>query len=260
MIEHSNVTPTAGSDAASDRASDPGFDAALTPTTLADLLADPPLVHHGGTCTWRLASTVLDFIDDRVRPDSHTLETGAGISTLLFALRGCHHTCVVPLEDEVDRLRDYCAARKIPLRNVNFKVERSETALPRMDLEPLDLILIDGNHAFPAPFIDWFYTARFLKEGGFLIIDDTNLWTGDLLRRFLKSEKGEWKQLDTFAGRAAAFQKTGKGSETKGWEEQPLVVKTSRRLTLQHKLRVALGLARQGRFPTIIQRVFRRES
>jgi len=248
MVEHSKTPASAARECV------------RTPAGLADLLADPPLVHHGGTCTWRLADAVLDFIDGHVECDSRTLETGAGISTLLFALKGCHHTCVVPLEEEVTRLRDYCAARGIPLRKVKFEVERSEVALPGIDLEPLDLVLIDGNHAFPAPFIDWFYTARFLKEGGFLVIDDTNLWTGDLLRRFLRAEKGEWKQLDTFAGRAAAFEKTGSGSETKGWEEQPLVVKTSRRLTLQHKLRRALHLVRQGRFSMIARKVFHRES
>jgi hypothetical protein len=39
----------------------------------------------------------------------------------------------------------------------------------------LDLVLIDGDHAFPASFIDWYYTAEQVKLGGYVIVDDTNL-------------------------------------------------------------------------------------
>jgi len=223
---------------------------------LAGLLADPPLLHDGGTCVWRLADEVLEFIDRQARYGSRTLETGAGLSTVLSALKNCHHTCVVPLQEEVERLRAYCAARKVRLDRVKFEVERSEVALPRMTLEPLDLILIDGNHAFPAPFIDWFYTTPFLREGGVLIVDDTNLWTGDILRRFLKCETGEWEQLDTFAGRAAAFRKLAPGSESKGWEEQPLLVKKSRALTRRHKLHSAWRLARRGQLSLLARKAF----
>jgi hypothetical protein len=42
---------------------------------------------------------------------------------------------------------------------VTFEINRSELALPALDPEPLDLVLIDGSHAFPHVFVDWMYTA-----------------------------------------------------------------------------------------------------
>lgn len=221
---------------------------------LSDILADPPLVHGGGTCIWRMSNDVLEFIDHHLPCGSRTLETGAGLSTILFALKECHHTCVVPLREEVSRLRDYCGTRGISLQRVKFEVERSEVALPRMNPGPLDLVLVDGSHAFPAPFIDWYYSTPFLREGGILIVDDTHLWTGDLLRRFLEAETVEWRQLETFSGRAAAFRKLASGSETKGWEEQALLVKKSRSLTRRHKLYLAWRLARRGQLLTLVKK------
>ena len=221
---------------------------------LSDLLADPPLLHGGGTSIWRLSEEVMEFIDQQAERGSRTLETGAGLSTVLFALKDCHHTCVVPLQEEVNRLQDYCRVRDISLRQVKFEVERSEVALPRLNPGPLDLILVDGNHAFPAPFIDWYYSTPFLREGGILIVDDTNLWTGDILRRFLEAETAEWRQLETFSGRAAAFRKLASGSVTKGWEEQALLVKKSRSLTRRHKLYLAWRLARRGELLTLVKK------
>jgi hypothetical protein len=48
-----------------------------------------------------------------------------------------------------------------------------------VELDPLDLVLVDGSHSFPQVFfIDWFYTAGALKIGGHLLVDDVHVWTG----------------------------------------------------------------------------------
>lgn len=51
--------------------------------------------------SYALATDVLEFIDCQVQKSSVTLETGAGISTILFALKGADHTCIVPDAEEV---------------------------------------------------------------------------------------------------------------------------------------------------------------
>lgn len=66
-----------------------------------------------------------------------------------------------------------------------------------MTLETGCVILLDGRHAFPTPFIDWFYLNRHLKTNGWLIIDDTLLWTGKTLVEFLDSEGGWDKIFET---------------------------------------------------------------
>ncbi|GAG00860.1 unnamed protein product, partial [marine sediment metagenome] len=50
----------------------------------------------GRSISCRLCEEVLYFIDKNVDETSKTLETGIGVSTILFALKGAHHTCVTP--------------------------------------------------------------------------------------------------------------------------------------------------------------------
>ena len=192
-----------------------------------DILQDLPQIHLRGKTTWRLDDRVTAYLDKILRPDWTTLETGAGLSTLLFAIKMTDHTCVVPDQDQVDRLREYCASKKISLENVDFVLERSERALPKLDSKALDLVLIDGRHAFPSPCIDWFYTAPLLKVGGRMLVDDIHVWSGWILSEFLKAEQ-DWELEKDFAGRAALFVKRETGSEDKWWGQQPYVVAQSR--------------------------------
>jgi hypothetical protein len=53
------------------------------------LMAAPPKLHgpHGATTDgWRLDDASLRFLDAHVRRDMPTIETGAGVSTIAFAL------------------------------------------------------------------------------------------------------------------------------------------------------------------------------
>src|SRR2546426_7913638 len=136
---------------------------------LASLLHDAPKFHvdeTGRPHSWQLADEVLELIDGAVHQGSTTLETGAGLSTVLFAIKGSRHFCIVPAAREVELIRGYCAERDISPGTITFCVDQSERVLPKLELPELDLVLIDGAHRFPSPFIDWFYTAAFLKVGG----------------------------------------------------------------------------------------------
>lgn len=103
-------------------------------------------------------------------------------------------------------------------------VDKSENVLPDLSVQDLDLVLIDGQHAFPIPFIDWYYASRILRVGGRLIIDDTQLWTAGVLRDFMMSEPG-W-QIDGTFDRASAFIKTLETRDV-SWTMQPYVVQRS---------------------------------
>src|SRR5262245_59643882 len=130
--------------------------------TVQDLVTNTPALHMdevGRPISWGLAPDVLEFLDKHIGTPSVTLETGGGISTIVFALKGARHTCIVPDADEVARISDYCARHSISTHSVRFVIARSEVALPGLDVEELDLVLIDGRHAFPTPFIDWFYAT-----------------------------------------------------------------------------------------------------
>ena len=228
---------------------------------LKDLLNNPPVLHRdgdGNPVSYHLNEEVLAFLDENVRGDSKTLETGAGVSTILFAMKGTEHICMVPDREQVERIKEYCSRNKISAQRVDFKIDKSESALPKLESGRFDLVLIDGNHAFPTPFIDWYYTAPVLKTGGMLVIDDTQLWTGETLRNFLLSEP-EWELKKDFSNRnigTSVFIKLKEGSEQKWWGEQPYLVSHSK---LGHnKIRTAAELLLKGKFSSIFSKMLRK--
>ncbi len=217
---------------------------------LRALLRDAPAFHEDeghGPVSLQASRDILETLDAAVREGSRTLETGAGLSTVVFAARGATHVCVTPAAAEVERIRTYCAAHAVDLGRVRFEVGRSERVLPRLEIGPLDLVLIDGGHGFPTPFVDWCYAAEPLRVGGLLLIDDIHLWTGEVLRDFLVEEPG-WALRREFPMRAAVFEKTAAMPALPEWFAQPYVARRSRRAgSLGRLVRRAWGRVRGRR-------------
>jgi hypothetical protein len=103
---------------------------------------------------------------------------------------------------------------------LEYHVARSQDVLPTLDLPTLDAVLVDGDHAFPLPFMDWYYTADHVRRGGLMLIDDVELRTGHVMRQFLREEP-EWRHLKD-VGHTAVFEKLVDGPVTnKWWGQQP---------------------------------------
>ena len=198
--------------------------------TADDVLRDAPGIHGeaeaAGTMTYALVPEALRRIEQIAAPGSRTLETGAGHSTIVFIGAGCEHICVMPFQAEVDRIRAYCESKGVATERATFHVGPSERVLPTLDIPELDTILIDGSHSFPQVFIDWFYTASALRVGGALLIDDVHLWTGRILRDFLRDEP-EWEMVDELAGRTSEFRKLAEVDPDKLWVKQRYVARKS---------------------------------
>jgi predicted O-methyltransferase YrrM len=137
----------------------------------ADLQASPPTL-HGQAEFWGLAWEALAFIERAVQPEMATLETGAGASTIVFAARGAHHEVVTPSAEEAERITAECGRRGISTENLTFRIGSSADVLRTWEPRPLDLVLVDGAHAFPYPTLDWWYLAPYLKIGGLMLLDD----------------------------------------------------------------------------------------
>jgi hypothetical protein len=215
--------------------------------TLEQLLGDAPAI-HGATgealLTHGLLEEALAFIDQTVRPGDRTLETGSGYSTILLAMKGAEHTCVVPNQPEVDRILAYCKRRSIDTARLSFHVAPSEGVLPGLELPSLELVLIDGSHSFPQVFLDWFYTGHALTVGGHLLVDDVHVWTGRVLRDFLIQEP-EWTLLDELGGRTAIFAKTAQTDPDRLWTDQPYVLRKTQ-LGARTTVRQAASMVRHG--------------
>lgn len=216
--------------------------------TVDQLIAAPPRLHigrDGQPAAFAVSPGVLRYLDGVVVPGQGTLETGAGTSTVLFAMKGARHTSIAPAPMLFARLRQFLEEAGVPQEGLNFVEERSEAYLPRLECDPFDLVLIDGRHAFPSPFIDWYYTEPFLKVGGVLVVDDIHIWTGRVLQQFLV-ESPEWALEAVIEGRSAAFRKVAEGSHDKFWPDQAFVVRRSSGIRSQ--VVAALGALARGRF------------
>jgi predicted O-methyltransferase YrrM len=140
--------------------------------SLTDELRALPPALHGQAEFWGLAWEALAFIERSVEPGMATLETGAGASTIVFASRGAEHEAITPSAEEAERIRGECERRGIPTENLTFRIGSSADVLPTWSPRPLDLVLVDGAHAFPYPALDWWFLAPHLRIGGLMLLDD----------------------------------------------------------------------------------------
>lgn len=190
---------------------------------------------------WGIDRNVATFMYDFVNPDSRTLETGSGISTLVFALKGAKHVAITPNGTEVVAIKEYAEKMKIDMSGITFIVENSEKYLPNCNIADLDLVLIDGKHAFPWPMLDWFYTADRLKKGGLMIIDDVKLSPVAILREFM-IEDPRWRLYRSFGNRTAVFEKVADSAHDVTWHMQPYVF---RRMPKKGIIQKAIGRLRR---------------
>jgi predicted O-methyltransferase YrrM len=198
------------------------------------LLKSPPALHVDGggrPVNYQIDSNLVPHLVREVHPGASTLETGAGISTIVFLALGAHHQAISPDPGEPERIRAYCADHGISTTHYVHHVASSESVLPTMTVErPIDVALVDGNHAFPVPCLDWYYATRLLKKGGVMIVDDIQLWSGKILADFLEAED-VWDNIAR-TPRFAIFRLRGEPNVVLGrwWGQQPYVVKHSQTL------------------------------
>jgi len=191
-------------------------------------LHDDPVRGVGHRRFLSLSDRALSYLASLITDHSITLETGNGLTTLLFAILSQRHFSISPDKVVFERIREYLHNHRwsVPADDLILICAGSETVVPRESFPLLDIVLIDGNHGFPLPFIDWFYTSKLLRTGGILIVDDCQLWTGHTLKEFLMRE-AEWKQVFEDQQKTFGFQKIAPTSVTKDWYQQPAMMEWS---------------------------------
>jgi hypothetical protein len=204
--------------------------------------ASPPDVHmdpiadHG---VLRTDFSCYRFIADHIDATSRTLETGLGMSTVLFSVVGCDHTSLFLEASEGDALRAWAQEREVPLDRVTLIPTRSDQGLQKLGDEPVDLYLIDGGHGYPIPQLDWFYGAPLLRAGGILVIDDLQLWGPAQLDLFLDHDP-RWELLAR-TPKWGAYRRRTEGAVAEDYDAQTFLPGVLAREPIIRRAHVALS-------------------
>lgn len=203
-----------------------GFSRVEAVALLDALFEERPLFHGAAPeVNWQLADEPLRWLLDQLPAGARTLETGCGYSTVLLAAVAEHHTVVAPATEEHERVRSWCSAHGVTTTHVRFVAEASQRWLPtaasNAGLGDLDCVLIDGDHAFPVPSIDWYYTAEALRVGGLCIVDDVAIRACGELASFLDSEEGRWATAGRLPNTVAFRKLSHSVLENQSWRLQP---------------------------------------
>lgn len=134
-----------------------------------------------------------------------SVETGCGKSTMLIAQFSRWHRAFTA--DSEDILRPARNSEILPGCNVEFVVGPTQRTLPGYTFsKPIQLILLDGPHAYPFPELEYYFLYPHLDAGGLLILDDVDIPTVRNMLKILKSD-AMFIHLET-VGKTAFLQRT----------------------------------------------------
>lgn len=163
----------------------------------------PASWHGAGTVGGRLLRALARHAGGR--PLRHSLETGAGRTTLLLShLSDLHEVFAVDAGGSV------AAARTSPLLrqgHVRFVEGPTQRTLPAHSFDDkVDLAFLDGPHGYPFPELEYWHVYPHLREGSLLVIDDIHIPTVNHLFRFLREDA--MFRLIEIAEKTAFFERT----------------------------------------------------
>ena len=224
------------------------------PVTLAEFMADMPRLHYwGNPPVWRrggfteaLLKELHAFMQARLPAEPEILETGAGNSTIFFLLSRPKRLVSIDPNDSIhERIDAYCTSRGIRHEAYESYNASSDAVLPQLAAQwpkCFDFALIDGNHGWPAVFVDFCYTLQLLRRGGFIAIDDTRLHSVAELVRLLDAQPGFRRALDL--SKLVVFEKVTEATRMPEWSGQPYIVSRSKSTRATKAIRAMRRAAR----------------
>lgn len=169
-------------------------------------------------------------------PFQTTAETGCGGSTIILSHASDRHFAFA-IEGEDRTISHLRAHPDLRSTGVIFIEGETRDTLPAHKFEqPLDLVLLDGPHAYPCPQIEFAHLFPHLRAGGWLAIDDLQIPSVHELFRFLKHESSV--TLEEVVLRTAFFRRIKQTApEPDGWVSQGMNRRPLLRYTWRDRLR-----------------------
>ncbi len=194
-----------------------------------------------------MAAPALEAIASR-GPFRNSAETGCGGSTILLSrLSQRHTTFAIEGENQtITRLREHPDLRR---ETVIFVEGETRRTLPLHYFEKqhfedqLDIVLLDGPHAYPLPQLEFVYLFPHVRPGGWIVLDDIQIPAVHQLFRFMTKEPS--LLLEEVKIRTAFFRKLREsGSGPDDWQLQGINKRPILRYSWRDRLRRLLRPAR----------------
>ena len=154
----------------------------------------------------------LRFINQKIKfvEKKRIIETGAGLSTILFLLSNPEKQITINADYDGFRKRFDIQLNTMAIDTKNFEYinDRAENCfldLIKNKSNRFNIALIDGAHTYFNAFCDFHYIDQMLDDGGILFINDTCLSSVDLLKNVIIEEPNY--KLNAEIGKLACFTK-----------------------------------------------------
>ena len=174
-------------------------------------------------------------------PFGSSVETGCGGSTVVLSQASDRHLAfaIEGADKTISELRTH-----LTRDNVTFVEGETKDTLPRYPIEgEVDLVLLDGPHAYPLPQLEFAYLFPKVRVGGWLVLDDIQIPSVYELFSFLTKESSV--VLEEVVVRTAFFRRVmadQRGPD--GWTLQGMNRHTILRYSWRDRLRGLLGRGR----------------
>jgi hypothetical protein len=140
-------------------------------------------------------------------PFKSSAETGCGGSTVVLSHASERHIAFA-IEGRVRTVTELRKHSDLRPGIVTFVEGETRDTLPRYRFETqLDLALLDGPHAYPLPQIEFSYLFPWIRQGGWLVVDDIQIPSVFELFGFLRKESSV--VLEEVVVRTAFFRRVG---------------------------------------------------
>jgi hypothetical protein len=204
-------------------------------------MRDPNLVvRAGGFHPWDAMSPAALSGILRRGPFQSTAETGCGGSTMVLSQASQRHIAFA-IEGKDRTITELRKQDSLRTESVVFVEGETKDTLPGYQFDgQMDLVLLDGPHAYPLPQIEFTYLFPHIRLGGWIVIDDIQIPSVYELFRFLREEPSV--VLEDVVMRTAFFRRTEAAEPgPDGWRLQRMNRHTILRYSWRDRLRRLFG-------------------
>jgi hypothetical protein len=194
-------------------------------SVLAEVVRIAPSLHRAGTFSAAALEAIIRHAS--MRTVQHSVETGAGASTLLFSHLSEDHT-VFAMDAGTGSVRAIETSPLLRREVVTFVEGPTQATLPLHTFTHLlQLVLIDGPHGYPFPDLEYYYLYPHLDRDALLIVDDIHIPTITNMFEFISADEmfalQEVVETTAFFRRtdAPTFSTIGDGWWTQRYNKKP---------------------------------------